>query len=402
MAEQSLSRHWHALPRVVRIGIIYIAARIVTTGFLLLASYLSTPDSRWGANPGILRYLLGWDAQWYWLVAFQGYPAELPLKAAGYVAENAWAFMPVYAYLSEWIGLPFGAWGAGALIVSLVSGYLACLALYRLLRRHIDSSAAMWAVVFFAAGPLAALFQVGYAEALFLLLLFLALDATQRRRYGQLYLLIPVMAFTRPGILAFALFLALHGIARWRGRREEPLPLSEIAHILGIGALATATGFAWQFIAGAVTGQADAYIATELAWRRHWGAAEHGFVPFQGWAEAAMFWFGQWRLPGWLGIVFLAMLVLLAAWLLIFPARVRALGPQIRLWCAAYLIYLLAVFFPQFSTLRLLLPVSPLWGAVALARTLWFRCGVLGLCLIGQWLWIYTVYGMGNAFWHVP
>ena len=81
----------------------------------------------------------------------------------------------------------------------------------------------MWAVVFFACAPLAALFQVGYAESLFLLWLFLSLWLVMKRRFGWLYLLIPLMGFTRPGVLAFGLFLGLFGIWRWVSRRREPL-----------------------------------------------------------------------------------------------------------------------------------------------------------------------------------
>ena len=97
-------------------------------------------------------------------------------------------------------------------------------------------TAAMWAVAFFAAGPLAALFQLGYAESLCLLWLFLALWCVMRRRYAWLYALIPLMAFTRPGVLAFALFLGLFGIWRWFSRRREPLPAREIVHIVALGA----------------------------------------------------------------------------------------------------------------------------------------------------------------------
>ncbi|WP_223171400.1 hypothetical protein [Microbacterium sp. NIBRBAC000506063] len=35
----------------MRIGVIYLVARIVTTGFFLLAAQLSTPASRFGATP---------------------------------------------------------------------------------------------------------------------------------------------------------------------------------------------------------------------------------------------------------------------------------------------------------------------------------------------------------------
>ena len=86
----------------------------------------------------------------------------------------------------------------------------------------------MWAVAFFAAGPLAALFQLGYAESLAMLWLFLALWCVMRRRYAWLYALIPLMAFTRPGVLAFALFLGLFGVWRWFQRGREPLSTREI------------------------------------------------------------------------------------------------------------------------------------------------------------------------------
>ena len=97
------------------------------------------------------------------------------------------------------------------------------------------------------------------------------------RRYGWLYALIPVMGFTRPGILAFALLIGLFGLWRLRRRKVEPLHRAEVVHILALGALATVVGFAWQVIAGVVTGDAGAYLATELAWRRNWipGAAPH-------------------------------------------------------------------------------------------------------------------------------
>ncbi|WP_337005997.1 MULTISPECIES: hypothetical protein [unclassified Microbacterium] len=397
------ARRWARSPVALRIAVIYVVARVITTVFLIMAASLSTFSSRFGADAGIGDFVVGWDAQWYWLVAENGYPTTLPLTDSGDVAENAWAFMPVFAYAAKAIGFALGSWGAGAFLLSIVAGYLACLALHRLLRDRIGASAAMWAVVFFAMGPIAAMFQVGYAETLFLLLLFLALDATARRKYAWLYLLIPVMAFTRPGILAFALYLGLHGVLRWVRRRDEPLHGPEVAHILVLGTLATAGGFAWQVIAGVATGDPGAYLATELAWRRNWilGGVE-GFVPFEGWIQAAQFWFGQWGMPHWWGLIALVLLVVGAAAALLFSPQVRTLGADLRLWSASYLLYLLAVFFPQSSVFRLLLPLSPLWGAVAVPRSRAWRLGVLVACLLGQWLWIYHVYALGSTFWQVP
>lgn len=399
----TIARRWARAPLAVRIAIIYLGARVVTTIFLIIAATQSTSLSRFGVQPGIGDFVLGWDAQWYWSVADYGYPTTLPLTDTGEVSESTWAFMPLYAYAAKIIGAPFGSWGFGAFLISLVSGYLACLVLHRLLRARIGASSATWAVTFFAAGPIAAMFQVGYAETLFLLLLLLALDVVARRRYGWLYVLIPLMAFTRPGVLAFALFLGLHGIVRWLHRRDDPLPARHVVHIVATAALATVSGFAWQVIAGLVTGRADAYLATELAWRRHWGdSGSDQFMPFKGWVEASQFWFGEWGLPQSAGPIVLALLVVLAGAVLIFSRHVRAVGGEIRLWSASYLVYLLAVFFPQSSTFRLLLPLSPLWGAVAVPRSRLWRFGVLAACLIGQWVWIYFVYALGSTYWQVP
>ncbi len=387
----------------MRIGILYVLSRLVTTGFFLIAAELSGPTSRFGENATLGSLALGWDAQWYWYAAVNGYPVDLPTNDAGQVAENAWAFMPIYAYLARLIGIPLGAWGAGAVFISLVAGFFACLVLFRMLRPRLDEGSALWAVLFFASGPLAALFQVGYAESLFLLMLFLSILAVMRRRYAWLYLLIPLMGYTRPGVLAFALFLGLHGIHRWLTRRTEPLPTRQIVHIVLAGLLAVVVGFSWQLIAGFVTGDAGAYLATELAWRRNWiGDASAHFIPFEGWVLAAGFWFQTWGLTAVTGYVALGILVLGLAALLLFEPHVKRLGPDIRLWSASYLVYLLLVFFPQSSVFRLLVPLSPLWGAVAIPRSRPWRVGVLVVGIALQWWWIYNMYALANAYWQIP
>jgi hypothetical protein len=387
----------------LRIAVIYVAARVITTLFLFLAAELSGFGTRMGPDANLASTVVAWDGTWYWLIGYSGYPTTLPLTETGQVAENAWAFLPIYPYLSQWVSIPFGQWAAGAVIVSLVAGYAASLVLYRMLRLRLDTSAATWAVVFFACGPLAALFQVGYAETLNLLWLFCAIWCVMRRRYGWLYLLIPLMAFTRPGVLAFSLFLALFGIWRWWNRRREPLGGREIAHIIVLGLLAAVTGFAWQLIAGWVTGDPGAYLSTELAWRRNWILGDASFAPFDAFAAGIQFWFGtMWHLPVAWGYVAVGAVVVALACALLFLPQVKRLGVEIRLWSASYLFYLLLVFFPQSSLFRLLVPLSPLWGAFAVPRSRVWRIGVLVACLAGQWWWIYNMYALGNTAWQVP
>lgn len=396
-------RHaWALLPHAARIAVVYAVARLVTIGFVLLAARLAPEQTQLGSASPLGDFTLGWDAQWYWLVAVQGYPSELPVDAAGGVSQNAWAFMPVFAYVAAAVGAVLGGgWGVGAFLVSFVAGYLACLGLFALVRMRQGEREAMWATTFFAAGPLAGLFHVGYAESLFLAMLMAALLCVMHRRWWWLYLLIPVMGFTRPGILAFALALGMYGVWRWLRRRRDPLPAREIAHIVVLGALGTAVGFSWQVIAGAVTGQPGAYLDTELSWRRSWTDTEH-FRPLEGWFQGADVWFAIWGLPAALAPAAIVALIVALAVLMLVPRAVRRAGPEVRMWAASYLIYLLLVFFPQSSTFRLLVPLSPLWGAVAAVRWRGVRPVVLVLCLLGQWLWIWFMYGHGSAYWQIP
>ena len=388
---------------LAQVAAIYLASRIVTLSVLCAAAAASGPLSRYGAAATVGDFILGWDANWYWIIADVGYPSELPLSGDGRPMENAWAFMPIYAYLAKIVSLPFGSWVTGAAIVSLVAGFGATYALYCLMRARLSHMHALWAVIFFANGPLAALFHVGYAEALFLFFLITALLVLVRRQFGWLYLLIPAMGYTRPGVLAFSLMLALYGIWRWTRRRVDPLPVSQINHIVATGLLGAVVGLSWPVIAGMAMGDPTAYLQTELSWRRNWlpESAAH-FVPFDGWMLGLNFWFGQWHVPAWIGWTLFAALVIGTIWLLVRASYVRALGMEVRLFSASYLLYLVAVFFPQSSTLRLLVPLSPLWGAPAQIKPLWGRLAVLAGCLIYQAIWIFEMYAYGNSITRIP
>lgn len=385
------------------LALVYGSARILTFAYLFIASAIAQPGSRFGPGIGIDRFLNGWDGQWYWTIAYSGYPVDLPLNASGQVAENAWAFMPLYPWLANLVGMPFGSWPTGAALLTFISGFIATCALYRLLRNRVSHTVALWAVVFFANGPLGAMFHVDYAESLFLVFLFLGLDCLLRRRFAWLWALIPLMGFTRPGVLAFSLTLGLYGIFRWLHRRTDPLPPVHIVQIISLGLWAAAIGFAWQAIVGVVTGDMSAYLETELSWRRNWlpGAAP-SFIPFEGWILGLNFWFGQWQIPIWLGWTVTLAGVLGLGWVFVRAPGFRALGPELRLWIFSYTLYIVAVFFPQSSTLRLFLPLAPAWGAAAYPPSRTWRVSVLVGCVIYQWLWIYNMYAIGTDITQIP
>lgn len=391
----------YAVRPAVAVGAIYVLARIVTTIFLVIGAEIAHRHT--GGDVTIGSMSMRWDGQWYWLVGAQGYPTDLPRDEAGEVTQNAWAFMPLYPFVSRLLSFALaGQYPIAAIVVAIVAGYLASLVLFHLLRAHIDAAASLWAVALFAAGPLAALFQMGYAESLFLLWLFLALLMLQRRRFGWLYLLLPLMGFTRPGILAFALLLGAYGIVRWVRRRSDPLPVRQIVHIVCLGLFAAAIGFAWQLIAGVATGDPQAYMETELSWRRGWTGGDGTFVPFDGFVQASGIWFHVWGLPEAWGPIVLLLVVAAVAAVLLFEPHVRALGSELRLWSASYLVYLLLVFFPQSSIFRLLLPLAPLYGAIAMPRSTVWRVSMLALGLLGQWWWIDQMLVQGTTFTQIP
>jgi len=160
-------------------------------------------------------------------------------------------------------------------------------------------------------------------------------------------------------------------------------------------------GLAWPAIAGLATGDPTAYTDTELAWRSAYIGFTH-LVPFTPWFQGAEWWFGYMLgVPGWVGIVVLLILIALFAIVLFTPA-VRRLGIDLRFWIAAYAIYLLAVFFPQSSTFRLLMPMFPLLGVLAMPRSRFYRAALVAVFLALQVGWLLVCWGVDGADWSPP
>lgn len=419
MAERPLTRPRAllTLPVWARVLTVYVVARIVTTVLVSVSSALAPEDGRHGADPSMLAYISGWDAAWYREIALNGYPGEIPVDENGQAQQNAWAFMPIYPWLARILaaivpGAGFGsddvwavaeAWAVSAAIISLVAGFFACWGVHALLVDRLGRVRALWATAFVAFGPLALMFQVGYAEALFLALVVWALVAIKNELWWWLYAIIPAMAFTRPGELALPLTIALYGLWRIRHRAERPIERREVVHILATGALGTVLGFAWPVIANTVTGNPDAYLETELAWRSGWVGEQGGFFPGEGWLQAARAWSGIWGIPHASGYLLVAVIAACAIGLFFLPA-VRGLGIETKLWGASYLVYTALVVFPQSSVFRMLLPLAPLAaGALATPRLLReSRVLILvGLTVLQFW-WIHAMYGHGNTFYFIP
>ena len=103
----------------------------------------------------------------------------------------------------------------------------------------------------------------------------------------------------------------------------------------------------------------------------------------------------------WLGpVALIAVLALLAA--AMFSPWMRRLGIDLRLWIAAWVVYLLAIFFPQSSTWRLLLPATPALAALAVPRSRWIVPVAIGLGIVGQWFWLSGMWAWTVGDWTPP
>lgn len=356
------------LPWWGAILIVYAASRVLTTVFLL-SLYVAGTVGGWHFassrhDPTFFTFSSSWDGSFYQRIATGGYPSALPVDGGGDVEQNPWAFLPLYPVVVRGLmtvtGLPFAPAGV---VVATLFGAAAALLLYRIVLARGGTVSALWATVFFCFGPLSFVLQITYAESMFFFLMFAALLAMIRRRYWLVIPFTVAAAFAKPGALAIPLALAVVFVVRYVQDRRgtEPFARRERVAVLVAGAVTAAAGLAWPFIASLATGTPDAYVSTELSW---WTGfiGRVSFVPLTPW-----FLF-TWKYAGVAGVLLVLAAIGGFVWLLRRPG-VRELGTEVVAYSASYALYLVAVFLPQQSLFRLLLPLAPLGGARGLTHS---------------------------------
>lgn len=396
-----LKVRYRLTPWWAKVLVIFLVSRVITTSLLLAYASAQQANAWTGASPNYFDFAKIWDGHWYYIIAIVGYPTELPLTDGGQVGESAWAFMPAYpAVVRLLMLLTTLDFPIAAVIVSTAFALAAAMMFYRLMHLVLPSPTALFAVVLFCFAPLSPILQVAYAESMHAFLLALALYLLLQRKYWLMLPVIAVMALTRPSGLALALAMLAHVIYRWWARNKDPFPVPERVASVTVGLFSALMGIAWLLIAWAITGSPTAYTDTELAWRSAYvGYGE--LVPFVPWLQAAEFWGPWFGMPVPLLIALLVVLVVgFGAFL--FTPWARRLGPDLRFWVASYALYLLAVFFPQSSTFRLLVPMFPLLGAFAQPRSPWYRGGIVLLFIAGQWAWIHVGWWVDGYDWTPP
>jgi hypothetical protein len=373
----------------VRVLAVYAATRVLTF-LLFLITAANQGDNYWTrANPGYFDFLNIWDVEWYGKIFANGYPSILPLNENGAVQQNEWAFMPGFpttVHLFDFLGVE---WKFMAPILATIFGACFALVAFRIFAAKLNDHQSLWAVGLFLVSPASPVLQTGYAESLGLLLLALVIYAWISDRFGLAILAMLPLSFTRPGLAALALAFAVVWVYRFVQARmgNRGFPAIDAFRLAALSAVALALNFAWPLVAAIVTGRADAYVATELAWRAGYPFDGGGLAPILPWFSSAEYFIG-----GFAGQL-LVVLALVGAVLVFFIPQVRSMGLELGAVSAAYFVYLLLFFFPQSSIVRILMPTFLLFGALAQVWVRWpksMRYLGLAILIVLQFAWLMT------------
>ncbi|GAA1171100.1 hypothetical protein GCM10009584_10100 [Ornithinimicrobium humiphilum] len=338
---------------VLAVVLVWTLLRALSTVLLLVLAH-DHQDPVVYDQPGVPRYFQFatlWDGAWYERIATQGYPATLPVDSTGHVRQNAWAFYPIFPYLARGLtlltGLPFAVTGT---VVATLLGYAAAVVVAGLLRERVGTAAALGGVALLGAYPSSPTFQVAYTESLALLLLAAALWLLVRRRWLAAGAVALLTGLARPIGLPLGLVALVAVWLRWRRRTEEPIARGEYVRMASALVGCGLAGLIWPTVVWLRTGVPDGYTQTMSGWRG--GEPVRPFLPT---LERV-----QWLFGDTLG------LVLLAAGLLLLVVAVagpwaRGLGPELRTWCLAYVLYLFAALDPWTSIYRYLVLLFPLF-----------------------------------------
>ncbi len=406
-----------AQQRRVVVGVLalgYVCLRLVNLAQLWLASESQSatgpanPDGRPSeyfvhtalpSEPGLSGVLANWDGQWYERIAMDGYPTGPESHSANDLWT--WAFPPIFPMAVRVVmaltGLGFPV---AAVVLNLILGGIATALLYRLLRAQIGAALAVAGALAMNTFVSAPLFMLAYSEPAALVFLLLAIRSTLAHRYAVALASVLLLAFTRPVAAPLALVFAAHFLLRLRNRNADPFrPASQV--LLTVCALLSLfSPFLWNTIASMLFG------ATRPT-------AEQTNGPLSGVSRTASM-LGSFEF-GWVGGVgriagvggALAIVASLAVTLCLTDvvARRLRLPLELRVWGAAYLVFVILVTPPTPGLLRYLLLAAPLLIVLQIVPLSWRkRTAGLGtfalltaVALWTQWLWIRYLYILDPA-----
>ena len=212
------------MTRHTRAALTTWAASRLGVAVLSFAAMWMVADATAGDVPSWLHSWDHWDATLFVKVArfgYGGYPEH-------YSDPGLVAFFPGEPLLLRAVHVVVPSWVAAGLLISLVAGAVACVALARLAALDDGAQASDRAVVYLVLSPFAVFLAAGYSEALFLAFALSAWVCARRRRW----VLAGVLAGGAAAVRVTGVFLAAALLVEWalvgRGARR-PRDLAPLA-----------------------------------------------------------------------------------------------------------------------------------------------------------------------------
>lgn len=232
---------------------VWVASRVAVAVLAVGGAWLLSGAQASGVD-GFLRRWDRWDVGLFRKVAefgYTGYPQHYP-------DEGVEAFFPGAPLVLRLVHLVVPDWTAAGLVVSLLAGAGASVALGRLAR--LDGAPAAHAVTCLVLSPYAVFLFAGYSEALFLLLALWGWLRAREGRWVAAGLLVAGASTVRISGVFLACGLVVHYLVVHRGRvRSDALAL-----LAPFGAVAAYFGYLWV-----LTGDPLRWFAAqELGWGR--------------------------------------------------------------------------------------------------------------------------------------
>ncbi|MYQ55463.1 hypothetical protein GTW41_30655 [Streptomyces sp. SID4941] len=213
-----------------------------------------------------------WDANHYVHIARDGYfPADAGPWTVSW--DNREAFFPGFPLLLRAVHTVVPSWTAAGLLISLIAGAVAVVALSRIARSYVpEDTDGRRTALFFLLSPCAVFLAAGYTEALFLAFALPAWLAAQRHRWAWACALTALATTVRVSGLflaaAIAVLFALSARTRrdWRGSVWLALPALPPA------------AYSWYLHA-----HTDDWMAWKHAQERGWYREFH--TPWEAWTN---------------------------------------------------------------------------------------------------------------------
>ena len=202
---------------------IWFASRLAVAMLGFAGAWVLT-DRKLATLPTWLEGWQNWDADLFVKVAEFGYP---PTTAYTDRTEVDFPGMPLAL---RFVHAFTGNWTVSGLIVSLVAGAVAAVALYHLAAMEWGAEAGRRAVTYLVCFPYAVFLFVGYSEGLFLAFATTSWVFVRKQRWREAALLCAGASFTRLLGLCLALGIGVEYLVRryqaggWRGWFTKQLP----------------------------------------------------------------------------------------------------------------------------------------------------------------------------------